>query len=475
MSPSLANIVFAAAILGLFYLDRDRKARTSKALWVPVLWLWIVGSRSVSGWLGADQSALNVTSNQLLEGSPIDRAYFQVLLAAGIVILIRRRGRTMAALRENWAVLLYFGYCLVSFVWSDFPDVSLKRWVKAIGDLVMVLVVVTDPQPLPALRRVFARVGFILLPVSILLIKYYGNLGRAFDPYGGMGITGVTTDKNLLGVITFVLSLGAVWRILSLLRTPNESSRWRHLVAQGILLACGLMLLLMAHSATSLACLILGAGLMLLTGLPVIGRRPGAVHALVLTLVLAGGIAMMFGGDAGVIHALGRKTDFTGRTDIWKTVIPLAPNPLLGAGFESFWLGPRLERVWRFFPVFKPTEAHNGYIEVYLNLGWIGLILISVLLINGYFRAVAAFRRDPSLGGLMLALVATAAVYSVTEAGFRMLDAIWVFLLLAVAAGRCVTARAGGGFPRPLGVTTDRSPLLGSSNVLPLSAAGGRS
>jgi exopolysaccharide production protein ExoQ len=449
MPPKIATFVFAAGIVGLFALDRDRTVRTSKALWLPVIWIWIVGSRPVSVWLGMSPST--VTASQLLEGSPFDRVVFQVLLAAGIVVLIRRSSRTSALLRANWPILLYFCYCLLSVLWSDFPGVALKRWTKAIGDLVMVLVVMTDPKPAAALRRLLSRTGFILLPASVLLIKYFGDLGLGFDPYGELSVTGVTTNKNLLGVITFVLSLAAVWRVLKLLRTRGQPNRSRQLLAQGVLLAFGLGLLVMAHSATSGACFALGAGLMLATGLPVIGRRPAAVHALVLVFILAGGLTMLFGGDADVVHAMGRQTDFTGRKAIWEAVIPMAPNPLFGAGFESFWLGPRLDKLWRAFPVFQPNEAHNGYIEVYLNLGCMGLGLIALILVNGYWRAVAAFRRDPAIGGLMLAYIAAASIYSVTEAGFRLLDPIWIFLLLAVVGAGSVTSIADGRAPRTLG------------------------
>jgi hypothetical protein len=52
MNPSSALFLFAVGIAGLFYLDRDNSIRTSKALWLPVIWLWIVGSRPVSAWLG---------------------------------------------------------------------------------------------------------------------------------------------------------------------------------------------------------------------------------------------------------------------------------------------------------------------------------------------------------------------------------------------------------------------------------------
>lgn len=448
MPPRIASFVFAAAILGFFALDRDRRVRTSKALWLPVLWIWIVGSRPVSSWLG-----LGPRTSAVSEGSPFDAVIFTVLLGVGIVVLISRRNRTSACLKASWPIFIYFVYCLLSVLWSDFPDIAFKRWTKAIGDLTMVLIVITDPKPLAALKRLFSRTGFILLPASILLIKYYGDLGRAFDPYGAMEITGVTTNKNTLGVVTMVLSLGAVWRMLTLLRDSTQRNRGRHLLAQGTLLGCGVILLVMAHSTTSASCFALGAGLMVATGLPVIGRRPATVHALVLSVVFAGGLAMLFGGDA-VVHAMGKSTDFTGRLPIWKTVIPMAPNPVVGAGFESFWLGSRLQRVWSAFPVFRPNEAHNGYIEVYLNLGWMGVGLIALILMNGYRRAVATFRRDPAIGGLLLAYVVAATIYSVTEAGFRLLDPIWIFLLLAVVAAGGLGSGTRSGGPRPHGSTS---------------------
>jgi hypothetical protein len=65
-------------------------------------------------------------------------------------------------------------------------------------------------------------------------------------------------------------------------------------------------------------------------------------------------------------------------------------------------------------------------------LGWIGVTLIVLLLVHGYRRAVAAFRIDPNSGSLMLAYVLAAAMYSYTEAGFRMLNYAWSFLLLLI-------------------------------------------
>jgi exopolysaccharide production protein ExoQ len=443
MNPSLALLICGCGIAGLFYLGRDSAARTSKALWLPVIWIWIVGSRPASAWLGVSPTGGNVQ----LDGSPFDAATFGVLLATAIGVLISRNRRTRTLLAANWPILIYFFYCLISAAWSYHPDVSFKRWVKAIGDPAMALIIVTDEQPVAAFRRIISRVGFLLLPASVLLIKYYGDLGRGYTPDGEPMNTGVTTNKNSLGLIVFLVSLGALWNVRALLMDKKAPDRTRRLVAQGALLTFGIVLLQMAHCATAVACSILGAGLMLLTTRRAFRNRPGRVYALCLAIVLAGGLAMLFGGGSAVSTALGRGSGLSGRGEIWAAVISAAGNPVIGTGFESFWISPNVQKVWRglsgWWDPKGLNEAHNGYLEVYLNLGWVGLSLISLVLISGYRRAVKALRRDSEFGSLMLAYIVTATFYSVTEAGFRFLAPMLLFLLLAVISASRVAALSG--------------------------------
>jgi len=451
MSPTLASVVCFCGIVGLFFLDRDKSVSVSRALWLPVIWIGIVGSRAVSVWLGINQASSDPA--QLLDGSPLDRYVFETLLALSIVVLIRRRSRTKAFIWESWPVLLYFSYCLLSVTWSDFSDVSFKRWIKSLGDLVVVLIVLTDPQPMEAFRRLISRLGFVLMPASILLIKYFGELGRGYDPNGMPMNTGVTTNKNSLGVITLVILLGSMWQILTLLREKNQLNRGRHLFAQGILLTFGVIVLTMAHSATCVACFVLGSGLMFAANLPVIRYRPTRVHALVLSVFVLGGLVVLLNATGDVVQALGRQTNLTGRTDIWAAVIPVVPNSAVGAGFESFWLGPRLNMVWgRLSQYMHVNEAHDGYLEVYLNLGWVGVGLIALILVKGYANVQAAFRHDPTAGNLWLAYLFAAAFYSITEAGFRLLNPIWIFLLLAVVAAGGVSRGAAALQPAQLPV-----------------------
>ena len=92
MPPLVASLVFACGIFALFWLDRDREARTSKALWIPVIWLWIAGSRSVSEWLAVMGWGPRLNpGNTYLDGSPTDRAVLAALLVLGLIVLIIRR------------------------------------------------------------------------------------------------------------------------------------------------------------------------------------------------------------------------------------------------------------------------------------------------------------------------------------------------------------------------------------------------
>jgi O-antigen ligase len=443
MNPSIASLIYACGIIGLFYLDRDKTIHTSKALWLPVIYLGIVASRPVSAWLGVAPAA---DANVQLEGSPLDAAVLGTLLLGAIAVLVRRSQRARSFITLNWPILIYFLYCLVSVVWSYHPDIAFKRWIKSIADLVMCLVIVTDPQPVAALKRVISRVGFVLLPVSVLLIKYYGDLGRGYTPDGMAMNTGVTTFKNELGVTVLVISLYTVWHVLNLLRGKNLPNRGRHLLAQGVLLGFGIALFVMANSQTSVACFMLGCGIILVTTLRATRNRPAIVHVVCLLILLTGVLTVFFGGGGDVANALGRDANFSGRTDIWAALIKASPNAIVGAGFESFWISPSVlkfqhtleaENWWHPEDL---NESHDGYLEVYMNLGLVGVGLILWILISGYRRAVAALRTNPSLGGLMLAYLMASVFYSLTEAGFRMVSPMWIFLLLATVGASGIAA-----------------------------------
>jgi len=266
MTPGIATVVYAAGIVALLALDRDRDARTSKALWIPVIWMLLAGSRPLSQWLGIGPQIATV--DQQLDGSPLDRNILMGLIAAGVIVLFGRRQETATLLRANRPIVLFFSYCAASILWSDFPDVTFKRWTRAIGDLVMILIVLTDPDRPAAVKLFSARVGFVLMPASILLIKYYPHLGVAWSE-GRTFFVGVAQDKNMLGMISMLIGLGCAWRLISTLRGRERARQTGPLFAQAALLAIVFLFLFRIDSLTSLACFALAMA---------IGRRASRQH-----------------------------------------------------------------------------------------------------------------------------------------------------------------------------------------------------
>ena len=92
-----------------------------------------------------------------------------------------------------------------------------------------------------------------------------------------------------------------------------------------------------------------------------------------------------------------------------------------------------MEELWRIY-WWHPNEAHNGYLEVYLNLGWLGVALLALLLITGYRNAIAAFRADRETGTLRLAYFVVAITYNFTESGIRIMHPMWIILLFSIMA-----------------------------------------
>jgi exopolysaccharide production protein ExoQ len=434
----IAAIVFALGITGLFLLDRQRKNKASRALLLPLAWLLIAGSRNVGEWLHL--GAPSNLSDAYLEGNPFDRNLLLVLIAIGVGVLVQRRRKVGFFLRANAPLLLYFGYCLLSLVWSDYPFVGFKRWIRAIGDVVMVLIVLTDRDWLLAWRRLYAWAAFLLLPISVFLIRYYPELGRSYSIWGGQGAwTGVTTSKNELGMICMILGLASLSRIIDIYRGQEQADKARRLSAHCAMVAMAIWLIHVANSATSWACFLFGGTLLGLTSWRPFIRRPALVHLLIAVMLGVTVSALFLGTGSGLVNDLGRKSDLTGRTEMWGYALKLVDHPLFGAGYESFWVGRRLREMLLVAP--GVNQAHNGYIEVYLNLGWIGIALLGLVIVTGYRQVMAAFRSDPGPARLGLAYFVIALSYNCTEGAFKFRNPVWISFLLAIMAAPLIRPR----------------------------------
>jgi O-antigen ligase len=428
----VATAITVLFILLLLRLGRERNLRTSWGLWVPILWFGIICSRPVSFWIHSSQST--DFASRFSESSPIDAAAYGLLVLAGLLVLNTRAQRLRVLARSNAPILLFFFYTALSLSWSDEPPVALKRWIKSIGDIIVVLVLLTEENHEGAIRRTYMRVASVLLPLSVLFILYYPGIGTVYDATDHVTMyTGVATFKNLLGITCMACGLVALWSLIGAIQDREDADRKRHIAAYAINLLLAFGLVLRADSMTSFSAFVLGGIVMTATSFRWVQRRRGVIVGLIAAVIGVAGFALFLDTGGALVEALGRNPTLTGRTVIWRAVLAQKINPLIGAGFESFWMGSRMESVWS-MSQYGIQEAHDGYLELYLNLGWVGIALLATMIVTGYRNGMALFRRDAAAGRLRLTLLTAAVVFGFTEAGFRMLSPDWTGFLLAVAA-----------------------------------------
>ena len=203
MPPTLALVIWFVLLIGLLYWDPAKESQSSLALWVPLIWMFILGSRLPAQWLAGTVSG--PAAQALEEGNPLDRAVFSVLILLALVILFSRAFNWGKFFANNFALTALLLFALLSVVWSDFPFIALKRWFRDLGNYLVILVVVSDPRPLEAVRTMLRRLCYLLIPLSILIYKYYPQIGKQYDPWTGLAMfVGATTSKNMLGVLCLI-------------------------------------------------------------------------------------------------------------------------------------------------------------------------------------------------------------------------------------------------------------------------------
>ncbi len=119
---------------------------------------------------------------------------------------------------------------------------------------------------------------------------------------------------------------------------------------------------------------------------------------------------------AAFTKRLGRSADLTERTEIWEECLRLETNPLIGTGFGSFWmtrealdLGMRL----------NVNSAHSGYLENYLNGGFIGLALLLARIAAAFRNTAEQLAGGSILAYLFAALLVSLLIYNYSEATFN--------------------------------------------------------
>ncbi|MBE7537036.1 MAG: O-antigen ligase family protein [Opitutaceae bacterium] len=403
--------------------DNRKRSGITPWLWIPTIWIGIIMSKPLTSWL-----SIGGDGGTSMEGSSVDAIFYFTLMAIAFVVLIKRRLDWGDTLRRNWPLFLLYGFFLVSVLWANSSYVSFKRWFKECGNILIILLILTEPDPRQALRAIFTRCAFQFFALSVIYIRYFPSLGRRYSRSGGLEITGVTTQKNTLGAMVAICGVFLLWDWIEKARDKRFSS-WRDRLITPGLLSLGIYLLYQCNSQTSMLCLVVGAFIVFSSKVPFLRKRIGAfgIYAL-----LAAGVFWVLDSEFGIsqelVGAMGRDMSFTGRTDVWRELLSVGTNPIFGTGFMSLWDDPFYRNQ---LPYWVAGSAHNGYIEIYLMGGWVAISLLAFVLVWAAVRINASLRSGDNFSLIRFAILMMALIMNFSESNFLCMTPMGLLLWLA--------------------------------------------
>ena len=129
-----------------------------------------------------------------------------------------------------------------------------------------------------------------------------------------------------------------------------------------------------------------------------------------------------------VLGLAGRDTTFTGRTTFWPQLLKLvAERPLLGYGFWGFWTNSNGPAVTIGNKFFRPIHAHNGFLDVAVDLGILGLLLVVFSIARNAFLSFKMLRREQYETIIPLLIIFFLISANITESRLLKTDFIWFY------------------------------------------------
>ena len=444
MPPHLATLVYVAFIVWLWRRHSKEAGVVSPVLWIPLLWVGIKASRPVVYWLASGNAAAGAAD--ATEGDPVDRDMDILFITIGIVTLARRRiDWPNLGVACRW-LFIFYAYLLLSTLWSAESFISLKRWVRDFGDVIMILVILTDANPIEAFRWVFLRCAYVLVLISVLFIKYYPDLGRYYSKWTwATCYCGVSGSKNGLGLIAMWGGLVLLWQVVDIYPQrghPLTWRNWRVMWPDWLILAICVWILYIANSSTSVGSFIIGAAIFFGSRLQWMKSKlksPALLLAIAAVVMIAMTVVPDFRGT--LASSLNRRSDLTDRTMIWDFAVSLHSNPVIGFGYASAlmtpWVVKRVEE-----EMGGLGEFHDGYLQAYVDTGMIGVCLLLAVLYMAGKNAIRQLSENTIVGPLFLALFFSGLFYNYTEAAFDRAYTIGFILWLMAAYGVVQTVPA---------------------------------
>lgn len=441
MSSTIAIVIFFSLILVGLAIDAKRSKDVTRAVWLPLFWMIICASRSVGDWLNISNHNTILSEADYIEanlaGSPVDKVVLTIAILSGIIIINKRR-ETLNILKNNKALIAFIIYLGFSCLWSDISAVSFRRWVRLTGNFVMAAVLVTEPEPIESIKSLFRRAAYLLIPLSVMFIKFFPPIGVLYTLMGELIWTGVAVMKNSLAHLSLVMSFFLIWDLASTWRQKVEMNMSR-VSFDMLILAMSLWLLkgpggsTGSSGATSSAALIVGIAILIGSGLPIMKknfRNLGAIAVLVASLAIV--IESSFGIIEFIVTSLGRNMTFTDRVPLWNTLVELGlRSAFFGYGYGGFWIGERVAYIAQKVNIFN--QAHNGYLEIFIEGGLAAIILLGVLLKAVFNKIQRSGLRDYEYAVFRLSFFIMILIANFTESAFARERDLLTFVFFIIA------------------------------------------
>jgi len=342
----------------------------------------------------------------------------QVLIYGGVLLFcfIRWKELALQSCSLTWILILMI-IVLISTLWSQYHSLSLRRGLILSATTLFGVYFASRFSIAQQFRMLATAFGIIQI-LSIAFALFLPEYGLDHTLHSGAW-QGVFHQKNELGrnmVMASILFLFGGDAI-------NRVCRWL-----GVLLA--LSLLFMSHSVGGIG--VLTVTLCCLSALPLLrARLTVSVPILVTAFLIIGtaGVAC-YVNKSDVLALIHRSDTLTGRTLIWGAVLPeMSQSPILGYGYDAFWLGSIGASGDVTASIgFAPKHAHNGFLDVWLELGALGFLTFAVSYLSQVRKALQRYRHDNSVFGTWpIAFLLMMLVYNTVESSLlRENSIIWV-------------------------------------------------
>jgi O-antigen ligase len=358
--------------------------------------------------------------------SPVNRYIWIVLGAASMPILYVRRHMLLDVAKRIWPLLLLFGWFTMTTQWAlDHATSSRRLFVYIIGLLISVALA-TGLDSGRRFHRALAYTCAVMVAIDVASTILLPGLSMT-----DIGLAAIHSHKNTLGLVMMFCCLVVGPYLLG---QTTASGRW----LWGLTLLAAFILLVASRSKTSLAILIvIATSAPILLGALKLGGKTLAAIGAAIVLALFGALLVWL----AYCTSTGRNPmaplyglTFTQRTDVWAFVISeIMKRPFAGAGFASFWdIDPALQPsllngdLWFATVGAFTSEAHNGYLDLLVTTGAVGLAGALAVLMRWVCRGLMQIRRtlrsNDSEMGLDLPWVTTLGLFPLMIFGHNFME-----------------------------------------------------